>query len=58
VIAVLVPNTYDPIFRREFDAVIPLLDRAGIFTIDLYPAVVEKFQGTPIESLQASRAFR
>ncbi len=36
---VLTPNTYEKINQKRFEAIIPLLQRAGIEYLNLYPAV-------------------
>ncbi len=45
-IFVFTPNTYNASFRKKYDLLIPLLEKAGIEYLDLYPLIYKKFNGT------------
>jgi hypothetical protein len=53
---VMTPNNLDPTYRDYFARITPLLDKASIPYLDLYPAVTAALSGVPARQLWANPA--
>lgn len=52
----LLPSSWHPYFKEQFDKLAPLLDEIGLKYVSLYPQIYSRLSNVPLAKLRANRA--